>query len=296
LAVSVRTQELQTATESLGYTKLERVVIGIRARLNLLNAAGNVLLCRQCRAERCDEHVRSAIVNRLVERDYLQQLRSLRTDVADFEQVVFRKLPLHVRVVLMNVRRAQFGIDEDAADRHADDWREGRQRRRNRRIHRKLSRLRHRNKRIRHRSQNAGQADRKREIRIVEQLRVRITSREAIVVDAVTAARDERTGVVQAISKTDAWREVVLISRHECVFNCWHTRKRSIACLHKTIWWTSRRSGCALTKLIGQEVDESPARINRVTVEVVTHAEVQRQSRVKLPIVLNKTTPIIHSQ
>src|SRR6185295_8202985 len=142
-------------------------------------------------AKRSDKRIRRAIVNGLIERDYLKQLRSLGTNVADFEQIVFRKLPLHVRVVLVNVRRSQFRIDEDAADWHADNRREWREWRRNRRVNRKLSRLRHRDKRIRHRSQHARQSDGECEVRIVKQLRVRVASREAVVIDSVTAACDE---------------------------------------------------------------------------------------------------------
>src|ERR1044072_1344219 len=81
LAVRVSTQELQTATKALRDAELKRVVIRIRGRLHLLNAACDVLLYRERRAEWRSEHVRRAVVNRLVQSDHLQQLRSLRTDL-----------------------------------------------------------------------------------------------------------------------------------------------------------------------------------------------------------------------
>src|ERR1043165_9545808 len=270
LPVSVSTQKLQATTEPLGDAHLQRVVVGIRAGLHLLNAARNVLLRRQRGTERSHERIRRAIVNRLIERDYLKQLRSLRTDIADFEQIVFCKLPLHVRVVLVNVRRPQLRIDEDAADWHTDNRREWRERRRNRRIHRKLSWLRYRNKRIRHRPQHARQSDSERQIRIVEQLRVCVACRETVVIDSVTAASDERAAIVQSIRETGAWCKVVLVSRDECVFYCRYTRECSVTCLHESIWWTSRRRIRTLAELIGQEVDETAACIDRVAVEVVT--------------------------
>src|SRR6185369_1862324 len=96
LAVRVSAQELQTATEALRDAELKRVVIGVRGRLHLLNTAGDVLLYRERSAEWRSEHVCRAVVNRLVQSDHLQQLRSFRTDITGFEQEVFRKLPLHI--------------------------------------------------------------------------------------------------------------------------------------------------------------------------------------------------------
>src|SRR6185369_2691751 len=71
LAVRVSAQELQTATEALRDADLKRVVIGVRGRLHLLNAAGDVLLYRERSAERRSEHVCRAVVNRLVQSDHL---------------------------------------------------------------------------------------------------------------------------------------------------------------------------------------------------------------------------------
>src|SRR5687768_4830529 len=128
LSVRVSTQELQTAAEALRNAELQRVVTRIGSRLHLLNATGHVLLRRQRRAERRRENVESTIVDRLIQRDHLKQFRALRADITSLEQKVVRKLPLHVRVVLLNVRSSQLRIDKDAADRHADDRRQWRQR------------------------------------------------------------------------------------------------------------------------------------------------------------------------
>src|SRR6185369_10046102 len=96
--------------------------------------------------------------------------------------------------------------------------------------------------------------------------------------------------------KTDARTEIVFISRDERVFDFRNVGERSVAGLHKTVRWTSRRCRRSRSKLIRQEVNEPSARVDRITVKVVAHSKVQRQTRVELPIVLHEAAPIVDPQ
>ena len=104
------------------------------------------------------------------------------------------------------------------------------------------------------------------------------------------------SGVVQTISKANAWREVVFIVWDQRVFNRRHSRERSVTRLHKSVWWTSRRGGRSLPKLIRQKVDKPPASIDRITVIVITQPRFNVRRELIFPVVLRKPAPIVDSQ
>ena len=189
-------------------------------------------------------------------------------------------------------------INIDAANGHADERRQGRERRWNCWVDRKLIGLRHVYERIGERAQDAGQADGEREIRIVEQLRVSVARREPVVVDAIAAARDERAALVQAISEADARRKIIFVGRDQTIVDERHAgqRIRRVACLHKTVRRLRGRCSCARAELCWIEVDEATTYVNRIAVEVVAQAEVQRQTAAELVVVLHEAVEVVHAQ
>ncbi len=67
------------------------------------------------------ERICRRIINRLIERDDLQKMRSAIADIAEIPDEIIGKFALQTEVVLLNIRRLQFGINKHARNRQTDD-------------------------------------------------------------------------------------------------------------------------------------------------------------------------------
>src|SRR5205085_6239872 len=110
--------------------------------------------------------------------------------------------------------------------------------------------------------------------------------------------RDERAALVQAISEADARRKIIFVGRDQTIVDERHAgqRVRRVACLHKTVRRLRGRCSCARAELCWIEVDEATTYVNRIAVEVVAQAEVQRQTAAELVVVLHEAVEVVHAQ
>src|SRR6185369_5192780 len=184
----------ETARQALLIAHLQRVVIGIGARLEQVDIVETRIRSRDnWQSRRHDAWLR------LIDVASRQQLRAFRSDVRDFEHAAAKNLSLDVEVPMLHITGAQITLDRKRGIRQREREERG--------------------KRIVERERQARQRE---EDVVVEERRVeikRFSRREwrLIVVDAITATQHRL--FIKGPGEPDAWREVVLVSFEATTWN-----------------------------------------------------------------------------